>query len=485
MTKKLMSIVKLALPAGKATPAPPVGPALGQHGINIVTFCKEYNAKTSDKIGLIIPAEIYIYEDKSFNFILKTPPGSDKCNQNKVGSLSYSQLLEIANTKLVDLNTSDISKAVKIVEGTAKNMVLKTIANANFNETVELHINLAIDPKYNDQQLRASVFLPYGTGKIIKIAAITNSIQIEIAKSAGADLAGGEEILDNIITNNLEFNYLITTPDFIPKIAKFGKVLGPRGLMPSPKTGTVTNDIANTIKIFKSGKIEYRADKTGIVHIGFGKINFNTEHLFLNFESIKDSINKNKPSGVKGKYWQSCCICSTMSPSIHIDSIDTILEQLKELSLVEASELVKAIETTFNVDASSTKFISTDSSQTSQVNGSLQANAEEKTEFDVILEVVPTDKKIAVLKAVRAITGLGLKEAKELVDSVPQTLKKAISKENAEQIKKDLETVGAQIKNNPKLIALSIDKVAPIPNQMLVIVPNKNIVVAIGLLKGF
>lgn len=129
-----------------------------------------------------------------------------------------------------------------------------------------------------------------------------------------------------------------------------------------------------------------------------------------------------------------------------INKVDTILEQLKELSLVEASELVKAIETTFNVDASSTKFISTDSSQNSQFNSSLQANVEEKTEFDIILEVVPTDKKIAVLKAVRAITGLGLKEAKELVDSVPQTLKKAISKENAEQIKKDLETVGAQIK---------------------------------------
>nr|YP_010713797.1 ribosomal protein L11 [Galdieria phlegrea]WDA99879.1 ribosomal protein L11 [Galdieria phlegrea] len=135
MSKKLISIVRLALPAGKATPAPPVGPALGQHGVNIVMFCKEYNAKTSDKIGLIIPAEIYIYEDKSFNFILKTPPvselikkllninkGSDKCNQNKIGTLDYNQLMEIANIKMPDLNTNDISKAIKIVEGTAKNM---------------------------------------------------------------------------------------------------------------------------------------------------------------------------------------------------------------------------------------------------------------------------------------------------------------------------------------------------------------------------
>nr|YP_009051031.1 ribosomal protein L11 [Galdieria sulphuraria]AIG92477.1 ribosomal protein L11 [Galdieria sulphuraria] len=135
MGKKLISVVKLALPAGKATPAPPVGPALGQHGVNIVMFCKEYNAKTLDKIGLIIPAEIYIYEDKSFNFILKTPPvselikkllninkGSDKCNQNKIGTLDYNQLVEIANIKMPDLNTNDISQAIKIVEGTAKNM---------------------------------------------------------------------------------------------------------------------------------------------------------------------------------------------------------------------------------------------------------------------------------------------------------------------------------------------------------------------------
>ncbi|BDE17601.1 ribosomal protein L1 (chloroplast) [Galdieria partita] len=198
--------------------------------------------------------------------------------------------------------------------------LLKTIANARFSETVEVHINLAIDPKYNDQQLRASVLLPRGTGKFVKIAVITNSSQLEIAKSAGADLVGSDEILETIINNNfLDFSYLITTPDFVPKIAKLGKVLGPRGLMPSPKTGTVTNDLTNTIKNFKNGKIEYRADKTGIVHIGFGKVNFSTDDLLSNLLAIKDSINKNKPSGVKGKYWKTCYICSTMSPSISID----------------------------------------------------------------------------------------------------------------------------------------------------------------------
>nr|WDA99359.1 ribosomal protein L1 [Galdieria yellowstonensis] len=198
--------------------------------------------------------------------------------------------------------------------------LLKKIANARFTETAEVHINLAIDPKYNDQQIRASVILPRGTGKIVKIAVITNSSQLEVAKSAGADLVGSDELLDTITSNNsLNFNYLVTTPDFVPKIAKLGKILGPRGLMPSPKTGTVTNDLTNTIQNFKNGKIEYRADKTGIVHIGFGKVNFSTEDLLLNLLAIKDSINKNKPSGVKGKYWKSCYICSTMSPSINID----------------------------------------------------------------------------------------------------------------------------------------------------------------------
>nr|YP_010713796.1 ribosomal protein L1 [Galdieria phlegrea]UNJ16262.1 ribosomal protein L1 [Galdieria sp.]WDA99686.1 ribosomal protein L1 [Galdieria sulphuraria]WDA99878.1 ribosomal protein L1 [Galdieria phlegrea] len=203
--------------------------------------------------------------------------------------------------------------------------LMKTIANARFAETAEVHINLAIDPKYNDQQLRASVLLPNGTGKSIKIAVITNPSQLEIAKSAGADLVGSDEILDTIINNNsLDFNYLIATPDFVPKMAKFGKILGPKGLMPSPKTGTVTNDLANTIKNFKNGKIEYRADKTGIVHIGFGRVDFSTEDLLSNLLAIKDSINKNKPSGVKGKYWKSCYICSTMSPSISID-VNTLI----------------------------------------------------------------------------------------------------------------------------------------------------------------
>ncbi|EME28475.1 [pt] 50S ribosomal protein L1 [Galdieria sulphuraria] len=468
MGKKLISVVKLALPAGKATPAPPVGPALGQHGVNIVMFCKEYNAKTLDKIGLIIPAEIYIYEDKSFNFILKTPPvselikkllninkGSDKCNQNKIGTLDYNQLVEIANIKMPDLNTNDISQAIKIVEGTAKNMeqsyelregieLLKTIANARFSETAEVHMNLAIDPKYNDQQLRASVLLPRGT---------------ELAKSAGADLVGSDEILDTITNNNfLDFSYLITTPDFVPKIAKLGKILGPRGLMPSPKTGTVTNDLADTIKNFKNGKIEYRADKTGIVHIGFGKVNFSTEDLLFNLLAIKDSINKNKPSGVKALLFSIINIIlifliyllflpiKIIQYFIMDNKVSAILEELKELSLIEASELVKAIEKTFNVNASSSQLISAENLSSIQEKKSLQQPITEKTEFDVILEVVPTDKKISVLKTVRTITGLGLKEAKDLVDSVPQPLKKAVSKENAEQIKKDLESVGAQVK---------------------------------------
>jgi large subunit ribosomal protein L1 len=224
----------------------------------------------------------------------------------------------VNNSKRFQKIKSQISK--QLYEPREGIELMKTLGNARFVETAEVHINLAIDPKYNDQQLRASVVLPRGTGKFVKIAVVTNSSQLEIAKSAGADLVGSDEILDTIMNNNFfDFNYLITTPEFVPKIAKLGKVLGPRGLMPSPKTGTVTNDLANTIKNFKNGKIEYRADKTGIVHIGFGKVNFSTEDLLSNLLAIKDSISKNKPSGVRGKYWKSCYICSTMSPSISID----------------------------------------------------------------------------------------------------------------------------------------------------------------------
>jgi large subunit ribosomal protein L1 len=197
--------------------------------------------------------------------------------------------------------------------------ILKETATTKFVESVELHANLNIDPKYADQQLRTTVTLPNGIGKQTTIAVLTNEENFNEATSAGADIVGSDDLIENITKGNLNFDLLVATPNMMPKLAKLGRVLGPKGLMPSPKSGTVSSTLTETLTEFKKGKFEYKADKTGVVHVNFGKVDFTDNQLIENLQALYKSIEQNRPSGVKGKYFKSLFICTSMGPSIKLE----------------------------------------------------------------------------------------------------------------------------------------------------------------------
>lgn len=200
--------------------------------------------------------------------------------------------------------------------------LLKKTATAKFDESTEVHISLNIDPKYADQQLRTTLVLPKGTGKNIRLAVLLSEDKIRPEYKEQADIVGSNDLIEKITKGELNFDILIATPDMMPKLAKLGRVLGPKGLMPSPKAGTVTDNIEVTIQEFKKGKVEYKADRTGIVHLSFGKISFTNEDLLDNLLAVYRSIEQNKPSGVKGRYFNSFYICNSMGPSIQINLSD-------------------------------------------------------------------------------------------------------------------------------------------------------------------
>ncbi|MBR6505212.1 MAG: 50S ribosomal protein L1 [Clostridia bacterium] len=213
--------------------------------------------------------------------------------------------------KLVD-NTKDYS-AKEALE------VIQKFPKAKFDETVELHVKLGVDSKHAEQQVRGTVVLPNGTGKTLKVLVFAKGDKATEAEKAGADFVGAEELIPKIEKENwFDYDVIVATPDMMGVVGRLGKVLGPKGLMPNPKSGTVTMDVTKAISEIKSGKVEYRLDKTNIIHLGFGKVSFGTEKLLENYETVIDAIIKAKPAAAKGQYIRSIAVSTTMGPSIFV-----------------------------------------------------------------------------------------------------------------------------------------------------------------------
>jgi len=217
----------------------------------------------------------------------------------------------LAAAKQVEQRPYQLNDAVPLVQ---------KIKFAKFDETIELHLRLGVDPKHADQMVRGTVVLPNGLGKSKKVLVIASGDKLKEAEAAGADYVGGEDMVAKIQNEGwTDFDAVIATPDMMRSVGKLGKVLGPRGLMPNPKTGTVTQDVANAVKEVKAGKVEFRVDKTGVIHVPVGKINFETPKLIENASSLIQAVIKAKPAAAKGKYVKSVTICSTMGPGVHLD----------------------------------------------------------------------------------------------------------------------------------------------------------------------
>lgn len=197
--------------------------------------------------------------------------------------------------------------------------MVKENANAKFDETVDLAINLGIDPKYADQMVRGVCSLPNGTGKKIRVAVLAQGEKADEANAAGADVVGAENLIDSILAGKIDFDRCIATPDMMGLAGRVARVLGPKGLMPNPKLGTVTMDVANAVKKAKAGEVQYRAEKTGIVHAGIGKVSFSEDAIYENAKALIDAIIKAKPAGAKGTYMKKVSISSTMGAGVHVD----------------------------------------------------------------------------------------------------------------------------------------------------------------------
>ncbi|MBO5099712.1 MAG: 50S ribosomal protein L1 [Treponema sp.] len=197
--------------------------------------------------------------------------------------------------------------------------VIEKFPKAKFDETVELHVKLGVDSKHADQQVRGTVVLPHGTGKTLRVLVFAKGDKAVEAEKAGADFVGAEELIPKIEKENwFEYDVIVATPDMMGVVGRLGRVLGPKGLMPNPKSGTVTMDVTKAINDIKSGKVEYRLDKTNIIHLGFGKVSFGSEKLLENYETVMEAIVKAKPAAAKGQYIRSVAVSTTMGPSVFV-----------------------------------------------------------------------------------------------------------------------------------------------------------------------
>jgi large subunit ribosomal protein L1 len=219
-------------------------------------------------------------------------------------------------------------KTVKAREGIDRNKLykldeaikmVKERATAKFDETIEVAINLGVDPRHADQMVRGVVNLPNGTGKTVRVAVFARGGKADEATAAGADIVGAEDLMEQIQGGKIDFDRCIATPDMMPIVGRLGKILGPRNLMPNPKVGTVTMDVAGAVKAAKGGAVEYRVEKAGILHAGVGKVSFSDEALLQNIKAFTDAVQKSKPAGAKGTYVKRVAVSSTMGPGVHVE----------------------------------------------------------------------------------------------------------------------------------------------------------------------
>lgn len=227
----------------------------------------------------------------------------------------FSKKKAAARTAFEGQSNLTVEDAVKLV---------KTSATAKFDETVEIALNLGVDPRHADQMVRGVVTLPAGTGKDVRVAVFARGPKADEAKEAGADIVGAEDLMESIQSGKIDFDRCIATPDMMPLVGRLGKILGPRNLMPNPKVGTVTMDVAAAVNAAKGGEVQFKAEKAGVVHAGIGKVSFDEDKLAQNLRAFVDAVSKAKPTGAKGTYMKKVSISSTMGPGVSVDVVSAL-----------------------------------------------------------------------------------------------------------------------------------------------------------------